>query len=139
MKITRDVITDLLPAYLAKEASADTVALVESFLRDDPEFARIVATDWDAAAYQQPPTSLPPDAERRALHRTRRLLRLRALLQGLAIFFTALPCAFTIRDDQLSWTMWRDSPALAVLSLLLGGLGWTALVQLQRRLKTSGL
>ena len=42
MKITRDVITDLLPVYLSGEASADTKALVELFLKDDPEFAKLI-------------------------------------------------------------------------------------------------
>jgi len=39
MEITRNVINDLLPAYLAGEASADTRALIEEFLRRDPELA----------------------------------------------------------------------------------------------------
>ena len=36
MKITRDVVTDLLPLYVAGEASADTRALVEEYLLEDP-------------------------------------------------------------------------------------------------------
>ena len=31
MKVTRDVVTDLLPLYLAGDASEDTRALVEKF------------------------------------------------------------------------------------------------------------
>jgi hypothetical protein len=41
MKITRDVILDLLPLYLADEVSADTRALVAEFLEGDPELAQI--------------------------------------------------------------------------------------------------
>jgi ferric-dicitrate binding protein FerR (iron transport regulator) len=41
MKITRDVIYDLLPAYFAGEVSADTRALIDEFLATDPEFARM--------------------------------------------------------------------------------------------------
>src|SRR6185436_12129442 len=37
MKITRDVIIDLLPAVASGEASADTRLLVEEFLASDPE------------------------------------------------------------------------------------------------------
>ena len=33
MKITRDVISDLLPVYLAREACQDTRDLVEAFLK----------------------------------------------------------------------------------------------------------
>jgi hypothetical protein len=41
MKVTREVIIDLLPAYFSNEASADTRALVEEFFRQDPEFAEM--------------------------------------------------------------------------------------------------
>ena len=41
MKITRDVIYDLLPAYFANEVTADTRALVEEFFGSDPEFGRM--------------------------------------------------------------------------------------------------
>jgi hypothetical protein len=43
MKITREVIYDLLPAYFANEVSADTRTLVEEFLASDPEFGRMAA------------------------------------------------------------------------------------------------
>ena len=43
MKITRDVIYDLLPAYFAGEVSADTRALIDEFLTADPEFSRMTA------------------------------------------------------------------------------------------------
>lgn len=41
MEVTRNVILDLMPIYLADEASADTRALVESYLKEDPELADI--------------------------------------------------------------------------------------------------
>ena len=41
MEVTRDVILDLLPLYLADEVSADTRALVEEHLKADAELARI--------------------------------------------------------------------------------------------------
>ena len=43
MKITRDVIYDLLPAYFAGEVSPDTRTLVDEFLATDAEFARMTA------------------------------------------------------------------------------------------------
>lgn len=43
MKITRDVIYDLLPAYFAGEVSADTRTLIDEFLATDAEFARMTA------------------------------------------------------------------------------------------------
>ena len=41
MKVTRDVIYDLLPGYFAGELSADAKALVDEFFATDPEFARM--------------------------------------------------------------------------------------------------
>lgn len=41
MKITRDVVYDLLPGYFAGEVSADTRTLIDEFLATDPEFARM--------------------------------------------------------------------------------------------------
>ena len=39
MNISRDVVKDLIPVYLAGDASSDTQALVESYLKTDPELA----------------------------------------------------------------------------------------------------
>ena len=41
MEITRNVILDLLPLYLADEVSADTRALVEKYLKTDAELANV--------------------------------------------------------------------------------------------------
>ncbi len=41
MKVTRNVILDLLPLYVADEVSADTRALVEEYLESDPELANV--------------------------------------------------------------------------------------------------
>jgi hypothetical protein len=41
MEITKNVILDLLPLYLANEVSADTRALIEEYLETDPELAEI--------------------------------------------------------------------------------------------------
>ena len=39
MKITRDVIIDLLPLYFSGEASTDTKELVKAYFDQNPEFA----------------------------------------------------------------------------------------------------
>ena len=41
MEITKNVILDLLPLYMADEVSADTRALIEEYLETDPELAEI--------------------------------------------------------------------------------------------------
>ncbi len=40
MKITRNVILDLLPMYLANEVSSETHTLIEKYLETDPELAQ---------------------------------------------------------------------------------------------------
>src|SRR5262249_16067590 len=44
MNITRNVVADLLPAYLSGEASADTRAPVDEVGAHDPEIAGLVAS-----------------------------------------------------------------------------------------------
>ena len=41
-QVTKDMVRDLLPVYLAGEASADTRAVVEAFLAEDRELREIV-------------------------------------------------------------------------------------------------
>jgi anti-sigma factor RsiW len=72
MKVTRDVIFDLLPAYFSGEASAETRALVDEFFAADPEFARM-AERFKAAVTR----SLPAEAERESFRRTRARVGLR--------------------------------------------------------------
>jgi hypothetical protein len=71
-KITRDVISDLWPVYASGEATDDTKALVESFLADHPECA---AEFESPVALPVPDAAMAPDAEARALARTKQLMR----------------------------------------------------------------
>ena len=41
MEITRNVILDLMPLYLANEVSEDTRALVEEYLKKDPQLEKV--------------------------------------------------------------------------------------------------
>lgn len=41
MEVTKNVILDLLPLYLAGEVSSDTRKLVEAYLEDHPDVARL--------------------------------------------------------------------------------------------------
>ena len=74
MNITRDIIIDLWPVYLSGEASTDTRALVEEFLQQDTELARLLQEQSQAELLKSAIPSLPPDREAQALNRTKRLL-----------------------------------------------------------------
>ena len=87
MNISRDIVKDLVAVYLAGDASADTRALVESYLKTDPELARDVeaarattlglprdapADRGEASARRNPATAQEPDVDaggRDDLHR----------------------------------------------------------------------
>ncbi len=81
MKITRDVIRDLIPLYQAGEASSDTKRLVEEFLKQDPEFGREVS-EGTRMPFDALPVELPAEHEIKTLERTKKMIRLRSWLMG---------------------------------------------------------
>ena len=137
MNITKDVIIDLLPLYLAKEASDDTRQLVESYLAEHPDLDRIARED----AMQDPPrisAEVSPDLELRTLTETRRRLRLRSWVIGLAIFFSLFTVSFSADDrGRVRWA-WSGAPAVAVVlgALALGC--WITYFWLRRRSNVIG-
>lgn len=136
MKVTRNVVKDLLPVYVAGEASDDTRALVEDWLRTDPELARRVG---HADGVTWPPTPpLPPTLEKRALDRTRRHLRWRSVLFGFAIYVSTLPLAITFSKRGYGGLLIDDWPGRIVVIVIAMAL-WGAYWRLSRRLRVSGL
>ena len=57
MKVTREVIYDLLPSYFAGDASDETRALVEAYFETDPEFARMASRFQSLITERQQPTA----------------------------------------------------------------------------------
>ena len=80
MNISRDVVKDLIPVYLAVEASADTQALVESYLKTDPELAGDVTAARGTSL--ELPATRPPTAKKQTLDATRQLLQSRTSTLG---------------------------------------------------------
>jgi predicted anti-sigma-YlaC factor YlaD len=96
MEPTRDVIKDLLPLYLAGEASADSRALVEEHLGRDRDLAEL-ARQWKSQLPGPPPAPVRPDAQALAYQEARRqisnrIITLAAVIAGgvLAVAATAL-------------------------------------------------
>jgi len=143
MDVTREVILDLLPLYLAGEASPATRALVEEYLKGDPELAQRIRLQWAESFEKAIPSALPPDLELRSLRRTRRFLGWQRWLFGLAITFTALSLS-----SEFSWQggrfkefhfLLRDYPEPFGALLALGLLCWTGYYLLRRHLRTGRL
>lgn len=89
-KLTRDVVTDLWPLYAAGEASADSRALVEAFLEEDPDFGRAMSEAKSDEMLKPAAVALPADHEKTTLLRTqRRRARQSMIFNGLALLASA--------------------------------------------------
>ena len=144
MNVTREVINDLLPAYLCGEASADSRALVEEFLKNDPELARLVEQQKKEDSQKTEllkgaDMNLSPGHDMRTLARTRAMLERRSWLFALALAFSLVPFSFTFDGNHLTWMMLRDVPRMAVLYWASAVGFWIALYLTNRRLRASGL
>ena len=135
--ITRDIITDLLPVYLSGEASADTKTLVESYMKSDLEFSRLVKSE-SRVVFTGPALPARPDQELRALHRARRRLRRKTWHLALAIFFTLTTFAFSIEPTGVTWT-WEISPFLTLGLGIVAALFWGAYFHTSRANRSLGV
>jgi anti-sigma factor RsiW len=82
MEITRDIVLDLLPLYLAGELSDDSRRVVEGYLKDDPKLSRQVE-DLGAMPTNDVPVPIQKEREMEAYRKVRRLMVLKTL--GLAV------------------------------------------------------
>ena len=136
MNITRDVVQDLLTVYLSGEATADTRALVEEWLRTDADLGRQVD---EARRGGLPPVTLPaPSVEQQALSRTKRGLRLRAITLGVAIYVSTLLLTVTFNRHGFQGLMIQDWWERILLLAIAAGL-WVAYFRMSRRLGRSWL
>jgi len=136
--ITREVITDLLPAYLSGDVSGDTRALIETYMQQDPEFAALIKTEAKVVFPNAVPSRSGYDPELAALRKTKRLLRRRGWYMGLALFFTLTAASYQYGPEGFKWT-WQDAPLASVLCAMVGLTFWFAYFRSRRRLKLSGV
>jgi hypothetical protein len=141
MNVTKEVILDLLPLYLAGEASPATRALVEEYMEHDPDLAQRLRTQWTDNLSKIAPTALPPDLELRSLSRTRGLLAWQKWLFGLGLTFTllSLSCQINFQGARLTdfHFLFRDYPAPIGACIVLAIVCWTAYYSILRRLRTN--
>jgi predicted anti-sigma-YlaC factor YlaD len=143
MNVAREVVLDLLPLYLAGEASPATRTLVEEYMKQDIELAqRVRLLLADDFAKAEPP-ALSPELELRSLRRTRSLLAWQRWLLGLAIFFSAMSLSneFSFEGGRIKefHFLLRDYPAEFGICLTLGLACWIAYFSIRRRLRTSAI
>ena len=136
MEVTRNVVKDLLTVYCVGEASDDTRALVEEWLRSDPELARQLEQAGSFMLPEVPP--LAPTVEKLALDRTRRHLRWRMVLFGLAAYVSTLPFSVTFGRRGYEGLLIDDWPERIVVSSIAVAL-WVIFWKVSRRARGSGL
>ena len=100
MKVTREVILDLLPLYLAGEASSSTRELVEEFLQSDPSLAERVRVLGAEGLAPRAVGDLPPEVELKYLRRVRRALTWQRWLFAIGIACTAIGLSIRINFQE---------------------------------------
>ena len=122
MNITKNVINDLFPLYAANECSPDTRALVDEYLKSNPQQAQELKRVMNTPMLGTPLPAASLD-EARSLRETRRRLRRRSWVLGFAIFFSLAPFSFFAGSNQ-TWWMLRDAPKSALAYGAVAILGW---------------
>ena len=139
MNVTREVILDLIPVYLAGEASPATRALIDEYLRQDSELAQRVRTLSADSLPTITQTPLSSDIELRSLRRARALIGWQKWLFGLGITFTALSLSneFSFEKGHLRefHFLISDYPAQFGSFAALALICWISYYAIRRRLR----
>ena len=107
MKLEREVIIDLLPAYFSGVASAATRTLVEEYFREHPEFERSARSAGSTLEHLQAPApSADPEKEKLAFERARGISETRSSYLLLAILSTLILFLFRVQNGHIIWIMW---------------------------------
>lgn len=134
MKVEREVIIDLLPAYFSGESSAATRALVEGYFREHPDFENMArAANQPLEGLKVPIAELDDAKEKLALERARQLTEARTAFRWLAVLFTLILPLFRIQDHKIVWILWGDSPMLGIFFTFAASCFWVFYWMLRRR------
>ncbi|WKZ38346.1 MAG: hypothetical protein QY332_10435 [Anaerolineales bacterium] len=94
-EISRDVILDILPLYLAGEVSAETAALVKKYLETDPELAETAKEMAKADGLNKVPIPFRKEAAMETYQEAKKWMTIRTL--GLALIAgMVLMCFFLV-------------------------------------------
>jgi hypothetical protein len=138
MKIEREIIVDLLPAYFSGESSAATRRLVEDFFRENPDFeksARSAAGPLESL--RAPAPKLDPEKEKLALERARLVTETRSSFFWLAVISTLMLFLFRIQNGKFIWIVWSGSGFRGAVFVAMAAFFW--LFYLYARSRTTPL
>ena len=144
MNVTRGVIMDLLPVYLAGEAGSETRALIEEFMKQDPAFALTVekqkiALGTESESLKAGNDALPRDLELQTLAKTHSMIERRGWFLALALMFTAFPFSFQFDKSSFTFLLVRDVPMLALACWAAAVVFWILHIRIRRQLRNIGL
>jgi anti-sigma factor RsiW len=142
MNIPKAVILDLLPAYLAGEASPETVVLVDEYLKSDPELAERVRSQSADNLSGTGPSEVPAELELVSIRRTKQLIRsqVRILVSALTFTFVAVGAAMILSEWRMKplHLLLQSYPFLIGVAPALAAACWIAYFWTKRRLRSSG-
>jgi len=138
MKVTREVILDLLPLYLSGEASKDTTKLVEKFIESDPEFAKQVKGGSNNVFPNNVSSPHKKEIEMKSLLKTKKMIKLRSFLLGFSIFFSLVPFSFLATEEKTYWLL-IEAPKSAMVYVVFAVIFWTAYFITRKRIQVTGL
>ena len=135
MKITPEVVTDLLPIYFSGEASGDTKLLVEEYFRDNPDFERMARSAGTPLETLRtaPPVAAGSEKEKRDLESVRCGLNRRKWLFAVSLFLTLSPLSFYFTNGRIVPLLNRDTLWEAALEWSLAALFWSLYFARPRR------
>jgi len=128
-RIPRHVILDLLPLYLAGEVSDETRDLIEEYLKQNPQLAKLAEQANVATSLQGIPAPLKKETEMEALKKVKKLMIQHKVFLALAVILTLM--------IGISYIFLWDEPRGAAAPFVFGGLAvifWTAFFAVNRKI-----
>lgn len=120
--VPRNVILDLLPAYIAGEASEESRALVEAFALNDPQIDKLIRTGTLEPAAFSPKIATPDDLEMKTIKRVRRSIRRQMWYVAFATAsILMVPLVAMLFTNEVNWSFFD----FIVMGILLFGTGLT--------------
>ena len=118
--IPKNVILDLLPAYLAGEASKESRALVEEYAKNDPGLAKLIRAGNLEPDLISQEMDMPENLEKKTVNKVRKSIRRQMFFVALATAFILLiPLVAMQFTGEVNWG-WLD---FLVMGILLSGTG----------------
>ena len=134
MNVSRDVILDLLPMYHTDELSSDSRQLIEEYLAQDTELAKLVEKlGWNSAEI---PTLQNPELKASALNRAKRLETQFSTFSAFGFVFIIVAVVFAMVGFFISGTALSFMSLLALLLFLVGLTFFAGMMRTSRELSS---